>query len=180
MRIKHRSCHTTKPCLFPVVPVQLRTDSPKKVLAIEKKLPRPRPHFFGDASAPALALTARPLAHVFATFFTIALRPSPRTSTYTSTTLRIVPAANAAFSPAVAPYLCATAAVTAAPPASASRTVDAASEARMIVAESATLALVPSGLGDCGDGEGEGEGVRDRELPSRGGRTGLVLSDGRK
>jgi hypothetical protein len=49
----------------------------------------------------------------------------------------------------VAPYLCATAAVTATLPASASRAFNAFREARTIAAESATRALVPSGLGDC-------------------------------
>ena len=123
-------------------------------LAIEKEKKKgslSQAHFFGDDSPalPALALATRPLAHDFATRFTTALRPSPCTSTYTSTTLHIAPVANAAFSPAVAPYLCATAAVTAALPDSASRTVDASSEARMIAAESATREPVPSGLGDC-------------------------------
>ena len=91
------------------------------------------------------ALAVRPVAHVFAACLTIARRPNPRMSTYTSTTLRIVRAASAAFSPAVAPYLCETAAVTAAPPASTSRTDAAAIEARMTAAEIATRVCVRSG-----------------------------------
>ena len=65
----------------------------------------------------------------------------------------------------------------------------------MIVAESATRAVVPSGFGDwdwdwgCDcrgwdwgreSGDGEGEGVRDRDLPDRGGKGGLLVSDGRR
>ena len=58
----------------------------------------------------------------------------------------------------------------------------------MIVAESATRAVVPSGFGDWDwdwdwgreSGDGEGEGVRDRDLPDRGGKGGLLVSDGRR
>jgi len=113
-----------------------------------------------------------PLAQPFAMRLTIALRVNPRRSTYTSTTLRIVPAASAAFSPAVGPYLCETAAETAAPPASTTRTADADNDARMIAAESTARPRVSRGR----DGGGVREGAREPEgdlLRSRSGSGGL-------
>ena len=82
--------------------------------------------------------------------------------------LRAVRAASAAFSPAVVPYLCVTAAVTAAPPASTSRTELAESEERMSAAESAKRARRGGAAGVVGGScigagdwtrEPEGEGV---------------------
>lgn len=88
-----------------------------------------------------------------------------------------MPTASMAFSPAVAPYLCETAAEIAVPPASTSRMDDASSEARMTPAESAMR--VPSGgsgggkdVGDSArESDGEGEGG---DLLWRGGGSGLL------
>lgn len=129
-------------------------------------------HFFGPNPT-------RPLTQLFAMRFTTAFRVNPCASTYTSTTLRIVPVTSAAFSPAVDPYLCETAAVTAAPPASITRTADADSDARMIAAESTACprvftggcdgaAAVAAGEDDCGcdwgwGGGGVREGAREPE-----------------
>ena len=114
-----------------------------------------------------LPAAARPLAQVFAVRFTSALRPKPRKSTYTSTTLRIVRTASPALSPATAPYRCDTAAATAAPPASIRRTVDADNDARISVAESAARVRVRKG-GGVGDGPREPAG----DVPCRGGASG--------
>lgn len=121
-------------------------------------------HLLRAAASSSRVLATRLLVHVFATRFTITRRRSPRTSTYTSTILRAVLAASAAFSPAVVPYLCETAAVTAAPPASTSRTDEASSAPRMSAAESARLVRVRRGWGDW-----PREGVA-----RRGGSAGLV------
>jgi hypothetical protein len=144
-------------------------------------------HLFGAGEDP-FALAIRSLTQLFVVRFTTALRPKPRTSTYTSTTLRIVLAASATLSPAVDPYLCETAAETAAPPALTTCTVDADKDARMIAAESAARPrYVRSGKGrddaigdwDCCGGSvpGRGDGAREPVvgdlLCSRGGSSGL-------
>ena len=61
--------------------------------------------------------------------------------------LRAVRPASAAFSPPVVPYLCVTAAETAAPPASTSRIAEASIEASMSAAESAICVRVRGGSG---------------------------------
>ena len=134
------------------------------------------------SSLPPLTAAVCPLAQVFAVRFTSAFRPNPRTSTYTSTTLRIVPAASAAFSPATVPYRCDTAAATAAPPVSIKRTVDADSAARISVAESAARVRVRKGNwggAEGGDGEGPREPAGDVPCPTRlCGRGGLSCRAG--
>lgn len=109
--------------------------------------------------------------------FTSAFRPNPRTSTYTSTTLRIVPAASAALFPATVPYRCDTADATAVPPVSIRRTADADSAARMSDAESAARVRVRRGNGGGAEG-GVGDDPREPAgdvpcLTRRGGRGGL-------
>ena len=127
----------------------------------------PGVHFLRAAASSSRVLVTCPLAHVFPTRLTITRRRSPRTSTYTSMILRAVLAASAAFAPAVVPYLCETAAVTAAPPASTSRTDEASSAPRMSAAESARLVRVRSGRWGWGDWPREG-------VARRGGSAGLV------
>jgi hypothetical protein len=53
----------------------------------------------------AFTLAVCPLVYIFVARFTIALHPIPRTSTYTSTTLRIAPVADTAFSLQVLRFL---------------------------------------------------------------------------
>jgi hypothetical protein len=141
---------------------------------LHERIQQSASHSFGP-DEPPFALAMCPLTKPFATPFTTTLRPNPRISIYTSTTLRTVPPASATFSAAVDPYLCETAAETEALPASMTRAVDASNDVRTIAAGYATRASGRNrAVSDWGAGgglwctkAGGGFAVRERRLISR-------------